>query len=336
MRTLYQLFSGSNPLNSMVIIIFAIFLWLPSIYSANSMDLQFPDNPMPLFGILAGIFEKNILLSSIFSFSLFMLNAFLLSYLNTRYILVPERTFLPAYFYLVIGAFFPGLYQLNPFLPSSFFILLILFWFFKSYKADDNSRLFFETGLLLGTAGLFYAPSLYFILFVWISLSVLRPFFWREWVYPVLGVLTIFLLTWGYYFVVYGKPTEFFYLLSLNINPALMEVKLPLAEMIAVSYLIIMTILSSIYMVKVYQYRKIYARKYYIIFFWLFVLCLIIFLFLSGDNYSMFYVTGFSLSYILTNYFVYSKKILLRKYLLFTLSFLLVILVVLNRLFLWF
>ena len=320
----------------MVIIIFAILLWVPSIFSANSMDFQFPDNPMPLFSILKFIFGDKILLSVFLSFLIFMLNAFLLSNLNTIYILVLERTFLPSYFYIITVAFFPGLFQLNPFLPSSVFILLILNWLFKSYKAEDNSRLFFEAGLFLGVASLFYAPSLYYILFIWFSAAVIRPFFWREWVYPILGIFTIFLLTWGYYFIFLGEPLEFFRLLSLNILPGLMKVKLPVVELSAVGFLLIMIIFSSIYMLNVYQFRKIYARKYFKILFWLFYLSLAFFFFLAGDDFSVFYVTAFPMAYIFTNYFFYGKKLLLKNYLLFTLSFLIAVFVVLNRIFMWF
>lgn len=54
----------------------------------------------------------------------------------------------------------------------------------------------FDAGLLAGLAALCYLPYALVVIVVWASVSVIRPFSWREYVVPLLGVLVLFYLAW--------------------------------------------------------------------------------------------------------------------------------------------
>ena len=304
MKALYNLFSGKSPITIILIIFFAVLLWIPSLLPGNEAILPYPAEPMPLFGFLAGLFESNHTGSILIAFALFLFTGFLLDYLNVRYILVQERTFLPVWFFIVITSFYPGIYQLTPLLPATMMIALMLHFISASYKAEANCYRFFEAGLILGVAGLFYAPAIWFILFIWISAIILRPFYWREWLFPLLGIFAIFFLAWGYYYVVYGDATRFFVLLSFNLTPVFVS-SLPDIKVIAgTAYVFLMIIFSSFFMLKAFQFKKVYARNYFNVLFWLFLLSLLFFFFPSGGNYGVVYLFSFPVAYIITNYFV--------------------------------
>lgn len=55
----------------------------------------------------------------------------------------------------------------------------------------------FDAGLLLGIAALFYLPYAFLTVALWATLAVTRPFKFREYVLPAIGLATILLLGWG-------------------------------------------------------------------------------------------------------------------------------------------
>lgn len=55
----------------------------------------------------------------------------------------------------------------------------------------------FDAGLLAGLAALCYLPYAVVVVVIWASVSVIRPFAWREYVLPLLGCALLFYLAWG-------------------------------------------------------------------------------------------------------------------------------------------
>lgn len=55
----------------------------------------------------------------------------------------------------------------------------------------------FDAGLLLGVAVLFHVPYAFVLVVVWSSVSVIRPFQWREYLLTVLGMALVCYLGWG-------------------------------------------------------------------------------------------------------------------------------------------
>jgi hypothetical protein len=77
--------------------------------------------------------------------------------------------------------------------------------------------------------------------------------------------------------------------------------------------------MASVYLVKVFQFRKIYIRDYFMVLFWLFFSGCLIFLLLSGFNKGITYIVAIPISFILTNYFINAKKSLGNKILMYVL-----------------
>ena len=263
---------------------------------------------MPLYALIDGIFVNKISLSKFIAFLFLLFQAIMMIRINARYVLIQERTFLPAFFFLVISSFFPSLLHFSPFIFGSFFILMMLEIIFSVYKAEANSYRFFESGLLIGIASLFYAKLIFLLPFLWIISLILRPFFWREWLFPVLGLSVLYLIVLSILFLGDKAPMSIFDTLSesLHFNYSF---KTDWTNLTFSGYLFILILMASIYMLKVFQFRKIYIRDYYLSFFWLFVLSLLIFVFLSGFEIGMIYILAIPISFILSNYFINSRSI---------------------------
>ena len=330
MKALYNLFLSNSPLAIGMIFLITVLLWIPSLLSGNELLATNYADQMPLFGLLLRIFEGSPTGAVVFAYVLFLMTAFLLDYLNTRFILVQERTYLPAWFFIVITSFYPGLYHLTPILPVALLFVVMLHLIFAGYKSEANSYRFFDAGLILGIASLFYAPAIWFILFIWISVIIIRPFYWRELLYPVLGIFIILLLSWSFYYVLKGDANHFFILLSSNLSPSFLKKVPDIKVIVGTAYLIMMILFSSFFMLRVFKFRKVYARNYFNVFFWLFMLSIIFFFFPSGGNYGIVYLVSFPVAYIITNYFINTRKSAGNR-LLFFLGFLLVIFVIMNR-----
>lgn len=70
----------------------------------------------------------------------------------------------------------------------------------RVWKSVGRQRMLtavFDAGLLLGLAGCFYLPCTFLIVVLWATLAVTRPFKWREYVLPAVGMATILVLCWG-------------------------------------------------------------------------------------------------------------------------------------------
>lgn len=111
--------------------------------------------------------------------------------------LVDRRNHLPALLFPLVlamgappGGFGPALFGM-PF----------MLWAIRRAWGVSNTgpalaRLF-DAGLLLGLAAMIFLPYALLIVVVWALVSVMRPFQWREYLVPVLGLVVVFYLAWG-------------------------------------------------------------------------------------------------------------------------------------------
>ena len=306
---LQRLFSGNRITSAVMIIILGALLWIPSFMSLKTSAFYYPVRPMPLYGFLAHGFEGQVFLSKIFAFLFLLFQAVLIVRLNARFILIQERTLLPAFFFLLITAFYMPLLNFSEAIFGSFFFIIMLDLLFSTYKKEPNTYRFFEAGLVLGIASLFYARLIYFLPFIWIVAVIIRPFYWREWLYPVLGAILPYVFIIAGSYVAGGHPMDILVTLKENLVLYYGSFEGKLNYLLVVAFVFMLIFIASIYMLRIYQFRKIYIRNYYMIFFWLFVSSLLFFVLTRLDP-GIVYVFAVPVSYILSNYFVNSRKTL--------------------------
>ncbi len=315
----YKLITGNRFVTASIIFLLATGLWMPEFLSPGIAFRNEADSSMPLSSLLSQLFENAPIVSKLMAFVLMLIEAFMLVRINARFVLVQQRTFLPALFFVIVASHSPELMQWNPVLPATIFMILALELIFHSHQEDPNSYRFFEAGLMLGLGSLFYAPLAYMLGFIWIANMVQRPFYWREYVLPVLGLSVPFMVTFALLFLGDGSIPRFIagiesiFAIQFNIP------HYPWILWVFWIYLGFLILLSSVFLVKVFQFRKIYVRNYFMVLFWLFISGSLVFLLLSGFNAGFSYVIGISISFILTNYFVNARKSIVNKSLLYLL-----------------
>lgn len=109
--------------------------------------------------------------------------------------LMPESNFLTAVFVVLISSFHASFNVISEPLLCSIFIVLAMPKVFNLIKTDPADGLFFDIGLLVGIASLFYLPSIIFIFLMLFGIASLRTFNIREGSLVIAGLIVPYFLT---------------------------------------------------------------------------------------------------------------------------------------------
>jgi hypothetical protein len=289
------------------IILFIVFvgmlLWLP-LFLKGEPESVLPALPqMPLFRLLSvwitGLHGGSVVLA----FLIVMVQAFWLVRLNTVFILINNRTYLPALFFVLITAALPSNQSLQPVMLGGFFLIFAFGKILESYQSKKLAHEIFQAAFFLALGSLLYAPLLLFMLVIWIGLIILRPFHWREWLFSILGFATPLFFAFSYYYLVFNNGAEIF-----NDYWTFFQVKTPafvfsLSNLLIIGYLFLILLISSLMMVRSSQNLKILPRKAFLLMFWIFVVMVVIYLLIPQVSADMIYLSALPLSFLFGQYF---------------------------------
>lgn len=111
--------------------------------------------------------------------------------------LFERRNFLPALMLPLALAVFPQGLVPDPALTGMPFVLWAMRRLWASQGGVRILGALTDAGLLIGLAAACYLPYAFLVVVLWSSLAVMRPFHWREYVVPLLGLMLMFFLVWG-------------------------------------------------------------------------------------------------------------------------------------------
>jgi hypothetical protein len=186
-----------QPLSLVLIPVLGIILWLHGFLHPVIPASQVY---MPFYAGLDTFLRDHPRFSVGMGFLLAMGEAFLLNYIIYQHHILTKKSWLPALLFVALSACTPGLLWLNPQLISGVFVLGALHLLLATYRTDKAFGSVFNSGILIGIAALFYLPSIVFLLFALVTIILLRPFIWREWVILILGSTVAPIYTGVYYF----------------------------------------------------------------------------------------------------------------------------------------
>ena len=319
MQLFYKTITGDRFISAIIVILIAVWIWMPAFLSPEISIVSRLEDQMPLYRLLTMALDGNELLPKLVAFGLMLFGSFLLVRINAKFVLVQQKTFLPALFFILIASHSPDLLQWNPVLPATLFVILVLEIIFRSYSDEPNTYRFFNAGILLGLGSLFYAPLIYLLAFIWIACNLQRPFYWREYIFPILGFMVPYIFVLAYLFFGDKNIPEFLVTVKSNF---IFEFRFPQYHWtywILAIYLGLLVLISGGYLLKVFQFRKKYIRDYFKALIWLLFINLLVFMFLSGFDTGINYLLAISVSFIFTNYFINARKSIGNKVLLYLL-----------------
>ena len=301
---------SNHPFVIILIISLGVLLWFFSFINPVGIAIPSDGINMPFYSFISNHIHYNSFTSVFITFLLVLLQAFLLVQFNKRYILINHRTYLPAFFYVIIASSFIQVQRLNPVIIGTVFIFIAINFIFSTYRSEYALNKLYLAGFFISIASLFWGPLAIIFLIIWISLSILRPFIGREWLVGILGFLTPYLFVFVYYFV-FKEEVELLSLIDhFMANFSLIKTfySLHFSYYIFYGFLLFIIIIASYVIVINYQKKKIKTRKYFEINWWLFIICLGLFLLFKNVTYEIIYLISIPISFLLTNYFYTTKK----------------------------
>jgi hypothetical protein len=298
-------FAKSNqPIMLVSIPLIILACWLNPLPQSNIFFDQ--QTLMPLYSILLNLFPDPGFFNNALGYLLFTAIVLLLTRLNTKFMFIPERTYLPSVIYGIIVLSTIHINKLHPLLIAIVLLLLAFERMLSSYKNESLTYNSFDAALLIGIASLFYFQSIILLLFLWIILSNLRPFYWREWIFTIIGLALPYFFFFGYAYLT-DYNLESYY---INIEACFIFKNLEIistADYIFLGFLLILVILSSQYIIKTMGSMKILARKSFNLFLALFLLSLAMYFSIKSISGEIMLLIGIPLSMIIANYFIASR-----------------------------
>jgi hypothetical protein len=168
--------------------------------------------------------------------------------------LFENETNLPAFAYVLLLSMFNGYVFLSaPFL-ANFALIIALIKVLEAYHNKSFTQPF-DAGFAIGIASLFYLPSAVLILFVFVALSIIRVFKWKEWLVTILGFFMPYFIL-GTVFIVF-KPNELDNIITAYLNPNAVNT-LPIYY---IEIFVKMTVLVSIMLLTMFFFQKQFFKK---------------------------------------------------------------------------
>ncbi|MBK8805398.1 MAG: hypothetical protein IPO21_01625 [Bacteroidales bacterium] len=275
-------------------------IWFMQLLNINYTEVYFDNNQMPLYRLIVSIFPHNSIMSVIVSIILVCVNGFLIIRINGINKLTSKGTYLPGILFVMFISLFPELRQLNPIIFSSVFLLLAIDRIFQTYKVDYQIKPFYESGFLIGFASLFYFNAVFFLIYLFFSMLSIRRFYWREFLAPVVGLVTVYAFLLFFYFY-FNRLDELKEIVQFNLFHESDTSFFHLSNIIFFGYLSFIFIISLALTFTGIS-RKIIVRKIYSQFFVLFLLVLAMFFMIPATSFELIVFLGIPLSFFLTNY----------------------------------
>jgi hypothetical protein len=324
---LLRLFKETGPGVIFLIIITLFAVWVTAVLNQRLHPrFIYETDPMPLYGLMKGMLYNSHSLGVVISFLMVSLLAFLMVHFNTTIFFINERTFLPALIYVLLGGFFPDHQLLNPVIPASIFLMLAMFRIMDGYHKAGTAYNYFDAGILIGTGSLFYANLIWFGALVFIGIALMRTGNLKEIVISIIGLVTPYLITIGFYYAIGKDIGALVKLFGNNLFEKTSYYPFPRLTILALIFGSIFVLISLVQLINHLSTKKIKSRKTFSLLIWTFIISIIVYFVLPSVSVEIVWLISIPVSYFLTHYFVYAKKKLVPE-ILFSLLFVFILLI---------
>ena len=283
-------------------------LWFRS-YIHPAFFPFFPgEDKMFLYRPIAQLLEKSALASNLVAMVLVIVLAFLILRLNTAYAFIRIRTFLPSNIFVLTVSGLLTLHTLHPVYFGLLFLLLGVDRIFQSYDKHKFHSSAFDAGFFIGLGSLFYLNLVFYFPIIWIGFVLIKKSpEWRNFVLPLLGLLVPWLFAWSYYFLT-GQMPDFNHTIAVNFNFENNFLRGNVELQFYLGFLTILTLLGSVFLLNQYDEKKISTRKYFQIFFLIFLISFVLLLVVPAVSQEILVIMALPLTVLISNYLIFQKR----------------------------
>lgn len=285
-----------------------LLFWVINLIHPQEYPYYLGENKNLLFTPLDYLLKDSPLLQSLLSLGLVIALAFMIQQVNSRYAFIRIRTMLPAPLFILLVAGFTQMHTLHPVFFAEIFLIFAIYRLFNIFDQTKPYSSAFDAGFWLGIGSLFYFNLILLLPAFIIGIAVLnREYHWRTFTIHLLGAL----LPWLFAFS-YAILTEHFWqlleMLEQNIFTANNHFKSNIPLQFFLGFLIFLTLLGSIKIIMQYDTKKVSSRKYFTIFFLIFIFSIASFIFVPATSQEMLVIMAIPVSYLISNLLVFMKS----------------------------
>ena len=301
---LLRTLKGRHSILLVFVPVIIILLWLGTFLKPVSLTMG--QTQMPLYELLLFLTGGSNLVLNIIASVLLVLIAYGMVRLNEQYIFIRQRTDLPAFVFVFIATGAISLGGMHPSLVAAFLIFVAIDNVFKIYQGIATLAKSFDAGFLLGLATLFYLFAGVYIIWFWTALAVFGYLRAKEVLAGLMGFIAPLFLAFVWFFWTDGTEDVFQTIIGLLSNNTDFGT-VSLYQLVYWGILGFLVIMSSVYMLTVYEEKKISSRKYFIVLLSFFLCSAFSFIFFGGSGIEQYFISTIPVTYITSHYFVLQK-----------------------------
>jgi hypothetical protein len=305
---LLKALKSNQPYHFILIPFIAVALWSKSFIHPQSFPFYPGEDSMILYKAVSVLLGNNLILNNIIAFLFTILLAFLILKLNVQYTFIRIRSLLPPSLFILITSGMTNLHSMHPVYPATLFLLLAIDRIFNAYDKEIIHSNAFDAGAFLAIGSLFYLNLVFFFPLLWFGFIILKPKVnWREYVLSTIGFALPWLAAMAFYLMT-GNQEELTNTIKLNFSsqPFFLMENLPIQ--IYMGYLMLLTLLGSIFLLSQYDDKRISSRKYFKVFFWIFLISIILIAVHHAVSEEIIILLAVPLTYLISNYFIFMKR----------------------------
>jgi len=299
---------SNHSVNYLLFPLLGIIFWLQALINPQIYSFFNGESENILYQPVASLLQQNALAQSIVSLILVLILAFIAQLVNNRYNFIRIRTMLPAPLLIIILGGFTKIHTLHPVYFTSIFVMLAIYRLFNAFDKPKPYSTAFDTGFLLGLGSLFYFNIIILLPAFLIGIGILSSNYrWRQFVIVFLGFLLPLVFAFSYAFL----TDSFLELLKTFERSIIMpnnHFKSNITLHIFLGFLIVLTVIGSINIIQQYDSKKVSTRKYFMVFFFIFIFSLFSFTFVPATSQEMLVISAIPLTFLISNYFVFLKS----------------------------
>lgn len=302
-----KIFKNNNPLT--LLLIPFIIAALQIVNFTGNVNMQYPKESSFVFSSLRNLFSDYsfFIFTEITTIITLSLISFLLIYIQNNLKIFKQNSHLVAFLFIFIAsAIFP--------LYKSFSLIIGLLFFTISFSLMLNTIRkqvaifdFFNIGFLMSVGSLFYINFVWFILFIFVGLILLRPPEWREFISSIIGFLTPYIMLFLLFFLITGNFTIIEITADSLFHYEAKEV-LTNSALSFYIYIILLTVVT-VFSISAYFYKlNVRIKSFLKLHVTIFIIATLLFLFSKSATNELIFLFSFSISTALAFLFNNSNR----------------------------
>lgn len=188
------IFKQKTPANIFLLLAFGVLIKLPMFLHPRVVNAGTNDSTLysTIIDFIRPFAQSNPIIYPVLAFLLLFLQALMLNGFINSQRMINQQSHLPGMAYLLVTSLLPEWNYFSAPLIVNTILLFVLSALFKTYNQASSKSSVFNIGLALGIASFLFFPAVSFIIWILLSLAIIRPFKLNEWLLCLLGLITPF------------------------------------------------------------------------------------------------------------------------------------------------